>query len=59
MQEGALRVSHVLGPLLALPHKSPCLHKALSRLHVALQVGTTMLFGCWPVQSTVSGCWLV
>lgn len=38
VNEGAIRVYHLLGPLLALKHKTPLLHKALASVHLGLQV---------------------
>ena len=39
IQEGAVRVYHMLGPLLVLKAKSPMIHKALAKVHICLQVG--------------------
>jgi uncharacterized membrane protein len=44
IQEGAVRVYHLLGPLLMLKAKSPMLHKALAKVYISLQVRATSVY---------------
>jgi hypothetical protein len=46
IQEGCVRVYHLLGPLLAVKEKSSLLHKALSSVYIALTVGGVMRTKC-------------